>query len=309
MKKHEGKCMHKVVLFLFFLFLNSCAFNNLNVTDEVDKVTIVKYTPYMKHHRAYFTRTNLKVIEDDKKYLYLYNAKENELGILLHRGNQYMLYSLSRPEHPVLTLNVSPKTKFTYALKRFKRKGFDTIASLAEVGYTASVLPRRYKGVKTLLVEVQKYSRLQDLYRQAIQTYNADKIKNIKTTLPKPLIYNYYTRYENLATTQAQMEQLQIIAKKLNLKTTALQKHVPYDYYLKDASLEELSAYLSQRATKDSLSYQQYKMLKRRKIVLKKEKLFNEGSLEDLITAYKINKNPKYKERIMTLMKEAQENQ
>lgn len=301
--------MHKVVLFLFFLLLNGCALSKLNVTDEVDKVTVVRYKPYMKHYRAYFTRTDLKVIKDDKKYLYLYNEKENELGILLHRENQYILYNFSNPEHPALALNVSPKTKFTYALKRFKRKGFNTITSLAEMGYKASVLPRRYKGVKTLLVEVQEYSRLQDLYRQAIQTYNADKIKNIRTTLPKPMIYNYYTHYENLATTQVQMEQLQIIAKKLNLKTTALQKQVPYDYYLKDASFEELSSYLSQRTTRNSHSYQQYKMLKRRKKVLKEEKLFNEGSLEDLITAYKINKNQKYKERIMTLMKEAQEDQ
>ncbi|MCW8821127.1 MAG: hypothetical protein OQK45_02785 [Sulfurovum sp.] len=301
--------MRKVVLFLFFLLLNGCALSNLNVTDEVDKVTVVRYTPYMKHYRAYFTRTDLKVIKNDQKYLYLYNEKEKQLGILLHRESQYILYNLSNPGHPALALKVRPKTKFTYALKRFKRKGFKPITSLAKVGYTASVLPRRYKGVKTLLVEVQEYSRLQDLYRQAIQTYNADKIKNIKTILPKPLIYDYYTRYENLATTQVQMEQLQIIAKKLNLKTIAFQKQVPYDYYLHDASLEELSTYLSQKTTRNSLSYLQYKMLKRRKTVLKEEKLFNEGSLEDLISSYKINKSPKYKERIMILLKEAQEDQ
>ncbi len=298
------------MLFLFFLLLNGCAVNNLNVTDdEVDKVTVVKYTPYMKHYRAYFTRTNLKVIKDDKKYLYLYNAKEHALGILLHRENQYILYNLSNPEQQALILNASPKTKYTHVFKHFKRKGFNTITSLAAVGYTVSVLPRRYKGVKTLLIEVQKYSHLQDLYRQAIQAYNADKIQNITTILPKPLIYDYYTRYEKLATTQAQIEQLQIIAKKLNLKTTALQKQVPYDYYMYEASLEELSTYLSQRTTRNSLSSQQYKMLKRRKKVLQEEKLFNEGSLEDLIAAYKINKKSEYKERIMTLMKEAQEDQ
>lgn len=300
--------MYRIVLFLFFLLLNGCGLNNLFVTDEVNKVTVVKFTPYLKHYRAYFTRTDLKVIKDDKKYLYLYNEKENELGILLHRKNEYILYNLSNPEQQALALKVSPNTKYTYVVKRFKRKGFNTITSLAEVGYTSSVLPRRYKGVKTLFVDVQNYSQLQKIYKQAIETYDATKIKNIKTTLPKPLIYDYYTHYEQLATTQAQMEQLQIIAKKLKLKTTALQKQVPYDYYLKDASLEELSTYLSKRTTRTALSYQQYKMLKQRKIVLQEEKLFTEGSLEDLIAAYKINKNPKYKERIMTLMKEAQEN-
>ena len=75
-----------------------------------------------------------------------------------------------------------------------------------------------------------------------------------------------------------------------------------------DAPLDELSTYISQRATRNSLSYRQYTMLKGRKTFLQEEKLFNEGSLEDLINAYKVNKNPKYKKRIMSLMKEQQEN-
>ncbi len=49
-------------------------------------------------------------------------------------------------------------------------------------------------------------------------------------------------------------------------------------------------------------------MLKRRETSLTEEKLFNQGSLEELIAAYKVNKNPKYKKRIMKLMKETQKN-
>lgn len=295
------------MVFLFFLLLHGCGLNSLFVTDEVNKVTIVKYMPYMKHNRAYFTRTDLKVMEDDKKYLYLYHEEENELGILLHRKNQYILYNLSNPDKQALALNATPKTKYTHVLRKFKHKGFRAIDTLAAVGYTASVSLRRYKGVKTLLVEVKDYSRLQDLYKHAIATYDATKIKNIKTTLPKSLIYDDYMHYEKLATIPAQIEQLQIIAKKLKLETASVKKYAPYAYYLHESSLDELSAYLSQRCTRDTLSYQQYNMLKQRKTVLEEEKLFNEGSLEDLIAAYKINKNPKYKERIMTIMKERQE--
>jgi len=306
--------MRTVVLFLFFFLLSGCSLKNLSVEEEIDKVTVVQYTPYMKHHRAYFTRAELQIIKDDKKYLYLYNAKEKDLGILLHRKNQYILYNLSKPEQQALAINASPKTKYTHALKSFKRKGFNTITSLDAVGYTASVSLRRYKGVKTLLVEIQEYSRLQNLYKQAIKTYNANKIKNIKTKLPKQFVYDYYKRYENRAKTQAQLAQLQIIAQKLQIKTEEKEstqsepvEQESYTYYLEDASLDELSAYISQRATRNALSYHQYTILKGRKTLLQEEKLLHEGSLEDLIAAYKVNKNPKYKKRIMTLIKDTQE--
>jgi len=296
--------MHIVVLFLFFLVLSGCSLNNLFVAGEINKVTVVQHAPYMKHYRAYFTRTELQVIKDNEKYLYLYNVKEKDLGILFHRKNKYILYSLSKPEQQALFIQASPKTKYTHALKSFKRKGFNPITSLDTVGYLVSVAPRRYKGIKTLLVEIQDYSHLQDLYKQAIKTYDANKIKNIKTKLPKQLVYDDYKRYEKRTKSQAQRAQLQIIAQKLQIKT----QEETYTYYLNDAFLDELSAYISQKAAKNSLSYQQYTMLKRRKTFLQEEKLFNEGSLEDLITAYKVNKNPKYKKRIMSLMKDTQEN-
>ena len=297
--------MRIVVLFLFSLLLSGCSLSRLYVPGEINKVTVVEYTPYMKHHRAYFTRTDLKTIKKDQKYLYLYHEKEKDLGLLLHRKNQYILYNLSKPEQPELVLHASPKTTYSRVVKSFKRKGFTPIASLDTVGYIVSVAPRRYKGIKTLLVDIQNYSHLQDLYRQAIKSYNANRVKNIQTKLPKHFVYEYYRRYEKRAKTRRQSDQLQIIAQKLQIKT---QEEI-YSYYLKEASLDALSAYLAQKDTRASLTYRQYTMLKRRKKSLQEEKLFNEGSLEDLIAAYKINKNPKYKKRILLLMKDQQENQ
>ena len=131
----------------------------------------------------------------------------------------------------------------------------------------------------------------------------------MKTKLPKHLVYDDYKRYAKRAKTQTQWTQLQIIAQKLQMTTEEeITQHKPYIYYLNDASFEELSAYMSQRDTKKSLSYQQYTMLKRRKTCLKEENLLNGDSLEDLIAAYKINKNTKYKNRIMSIMKDQQKN-
>jgi hypothetical protein len=300
--------MRTVVMFFFFLLLSGCSLNNLYVAGELNKVTVVQYSSYMKHYRAYFTRTDLQTIKDDQKYLYLYNAKEHNLGILLHRKNQYILYSLSNPEQQALAIKTSPKTTYKHVLKSFKRKGFELITSVDTVGYIVSVAPRRYKGVKTLLVESQDYSHLQKLYQHAIKTYNADKIINIKTKLPKHLVYADYTRYAKRAKTHTQWVQLQIIAQKLQMTTEEKStQYKLYIYYLNDASFEELSTYISHKDTKESLSYKQYTMLKGRKAYLEKEKLLNKGSLEDLIAAYKINKNPKYKNRIMSIMKEQQE--
>jgi len=297
--------MRTVVLFFFFLLLSGCSLESLYVPGEINKVTVVEYTPYMKHHRAYFTRTELEPIKEDQKYLYFYHKKKKDLGLLLHRKNDYILYNLSKPEHPALTLHAGPKTTYSYIVKSFKRRGFAPLDSLTSVGFIAFVAPRRYKGVKTLLVDVQDYSLLQELYKKAIRTYNAIGIKNIQTKLPKQLIYEYYRRYEKRARTQRQLAQLQIIAQKLQIKT---QEEI-YTYYLKDADLDALSEYLSQKETRASLSTRQYRLLKRRKKFLQEEKLFNEGSLEELITAYKKNKDPKYKARIMVLIKEKQENQ
>ena len=297
--------MRTVVLFLSFLVLSGCSLNSLYVPGEINKVTVVEYTPYMKHHRAYFTRTALETITEDQKYLYFYHEKEKDLGLLLHPNNQYILYNLTKPEQPELVLHAGAGTTYSHAVRSFKRKGFTPIASLDTVGYIVSVAPRRYKGVKTLLVEIQNYSQLQELYKEAIRTYNANGVKNIQTKLPKHFVYDHYKRYEKRAKTRTQLDQLQIIAQKLQIKT---QEEI-YTYYLHEASLDALTAYLAQKDTRASLSYHEYTMLKRRKKSLQEEKLFNEGSLEDLIAAYKINKNPKYKKRILSLMKDQQENQ
>ena len=338
--------MQKILLLLFFFLLNGCALNSPFLSGEVDKVYVVKHDSYVKHNRAYFTRIDLKPMRNSNKYLYLYRAKDNNLAILLHRKNKYHLYSLSHPDKKEIIFKTRYKTKDRTVLKNLRRKGYRPI-SPATVGYISRVSMQRYKDVKTLLVEVKDYSRLQKMYKKAIRTYNANNIKYIKTKLPKELIYSYYKQYHKRAKTQRQLEQLQIIARKLQLNSaraiaattkedskketevteaetvpkkveekipekmkvnkvieTPKEVRKPYSYYLKNASYEELNIYLTKSETKNHLTYNQYNQLKDK---LKEERLLQDGSLEEVITAYKKNKDPRYKTRSLELMKKAQE--
>ncbi len=319
--------MKKALLLSLFLLLNGCSFESILALGEVDKVEVVKKNPSVSHYRAYFTRSQLKPIRKNQKYLYFYNKKKKDLAILLHRYDNYYLYSLY---HPKIQTKVMHGTSYYKIKKTLRKKGY-TLSYPTLVGATSKVALRRYKGIKTLLVEVHDYSRLQAKYRQAIKTYDASKIKNLKTKLPHALIASYYDNYLQKAKETQQLEQLKLIAKQLNLnkkenihsKETeaqidkevqdALAKEIPkpnkelaFNYYEKEASFTELDNYLNDKTTKDALSFNQYTQLKQRHAILNEAKILKEGSLEELISIYKINKDPKYKKRILQLMKKVQ---
>ena len=320
--------MQKILLVLFIFLMSGCSIDGLIVWGEINKVQVVKQNSYIKHYRAYFQRTHLHSIRHGKKYLYLYNKKTKDLAILLHPKNKYMMYSFSHPK-TVIRIPSDRKHGYYHMIKVLKRKGY-RVTSPHAVGYTAKVSLRRYKKVKTLLVEVKNYRHLQDMYKKAIRTYNAGKIKNIKTRLPKGLIESYYNTYKAKASTPKQVKQLNIIAGKLhlrqsvsNMKKTPQKKNtdpqtVPspkenttthlYSYYLNHASYYELNNYLSTSEAKSALSYTQYNTLKRKNSQLQEADLLQNGSLEELITAYKKNKNPRYKSKIMQRIKEIQRN-
>ena len=320
--------MQKILLILFIFLISGCSIDGLIVWGEINKVQVVKQNTYIKHYRAYFQRTHLQSIRHGKKYLYFYNKKTRDLAILLHPKNKYMLYSFSHP-NTVIKIPSDRKHRYYHMIKVLKRKGY-RITSPHAVGYTAKVSLRRYKKVKTLLVEVKNYQHLQDIYIKAIRTYNAGKIRNIKTRLPKVLIEPYYKTYKARASTQEQKNQLNIIARKLHLqqsvssKEEIMQKENTqsktsidtkenttkelYSYYLNHASYYELNNYLSTSEAKNALSYTQYHTLKRKNSQLQEEDLLQNGSLEKLITAYKNNKDPRYKSKIMQRIKEIQKN-
>jgi len=296
---------------------------------ELNKVHIVRSNSYVKYYRAYFERQHLHTIRNGKKYLFFYNKKTKDLAVLLHPANKYMLYSFSHP-NLVIKINSSRQHGYRYMLNVLKRKGYRP-TNPHTVGYTTHVALRRYKKVKTLLVEVKDYQRLQSLYKKAIRTHNAKEIKHIRTRLPKVLIYPYYTKYKAQATTWEQLAQLEIIASKLHLnesvsvteelsqkkedndETTTVthennNNEQLYTYYLKNASYYELNNFLSTAEAKNTLTPAQYNNLIAKNNRLKEKNLLENGSLEELITAYKKDKSPKYKAKIMQRIKEIQQN-
>ena len=327
---------------LLFL-LNGCALNRLFLFNEIDKVNVVKYTPHVKHYRAYFTRADLKPVIGKRKYLFLYNEKKHDLALLLKRNSYYYLYSFTYPDKPAPRLKSRGRISRRYLLHYFARMGYH-IANLTRLGFSAKVGLRRYKSVKTLMIAVKDYRKLKALYESAIRHYDAGKVRYIRTPLPKKFISPYLTYYYKRATTEDQKKALWQIAGKLHITlpgatplteeesataeesstaatdpeeanlesiddTDTIATSKPYLYYLHHASLYELSNYLDDPKNRRTLSYAQYHTLKRRLIELQEEQLLQDGSLETLISAYKKNRKPRFKERIMELLKEKQEEQ
>lgn len=332
--------LKKAFLFSLFLLLNGCSLNGPAALEEVDKVQVVSKNASVSHYRAYFIRTQLKPIRDNQKYLYFYNKEKKDLAILLHKNDYYILYSLFHPKASKITIRAHKKTRYSAIAKVLEKQGYHP-SSPQDAGATSLVALRLYKEIKTLLVEVKDYNALQVKYQKAIKSYTAASIQQIKTKLPHSLISEYYDRYYKQAKSDEARGQLKIIAKKLQLDRpqemqnneevkAALAQEIPeeskglekpkeqedtedpkvsalsFTYYIKRASYDELDSYLATSTTKSTLSFNQYAQLEQRYATLKEEKILNESSLEELISAYKVTKNPNYKKRILELMKEVQ---
>ncbi len=328
--------IQKALLLSLLLLLNSCSLDSLIALGEVDKVQVVKKNASYAQYRAYFTRTQLKPIKNNQKYLYFYNKTKKDLAVLLHRYDNYILYSLYHPEAPHMTFKAKKHTRYTHIQRALKKQGY-LLSSPHAVGATSKVGLRKYKGIKTLLIEIKDYRNLQKKYQKAIHSYDARSIVKIKTQLPHVLIDNYFKTYQKKASSEAQRKQLDLIADKLHLHTpesknnnaqeeeikvqealakeipeetvapSAIPENAPFKYYAQEASYHELETYLNDSKTKDSLTFNQYTQLTQRYTALKDKKMLKDGSLEELISSYKTNKNPKYKKRILELMKEAQQ--
>jgi len=326
--------VQKVSLLVLALFLNSCSLESFIALGEVDKVQVVKQNASCSQYRAYFTRTRLKPIKKNQKYLYFYNKKKRDFAVLLHPFNRYILYSFYHPKSSHIVLDTRKHMPYWRIRKKLRKLGY-VLSSPHAVAATSKVGLRKYKGIKTLLIEITDYSALQKKYQKAIRSYKADTILELETELPQTFIHHFFKRYLKKASTNKQKEQLNLIADKLHLKTKKIIKHdnseekrvqkalakevpeevkplsaipksAPFEYYATKASYTELEKYLNNSNTKNIITPNQYTQLEQRYIILKDEKILKHGSLETLISEYKMNKNPKYKQRILELMKTVQ---
>lgn len=112
---------------------------------------------------------------------------------------------------------------------------------------------------------------------------------------------------QEILTPSKPISSIQPKSKKKKKIENNITKKKTYIYYLKQATLNELNSYLSESSTINTLSYTQYNALTMRQKALSEQKLLTNGTLNELLLAYKLTKDEKYKERIMLIMKSKQE--
>ncbi len=290
------------------LLFHGCSINQLFLTDEIDKVTTVRQSRFVKHNRAYFSRENLRLFANKKPYLLLIHQKRHDLGVLLHRGNTYELYRFFSPSKAPLRFKTSRYRLFG----KLAQYGYIPLKDPKEKGYVIHSGLRRYKGVKTYLIDITDYSKLKTRYEDAIRSYQSNILSDIHDNLPKQLIEPYLRYYSQRADTEEKKEEIQHIAKKLQIALDREQtastvvpvtNQTPYHYYRYRASMYELGNYLNTPQSRIDLTPAQYTILQHRLETLQQEKLLQEGSLETLIATYETNHDPRFKRRIMELLK------
>ena len=316
--------MKKLLLLVTLFIFSGCSVNQLFLYDEIDKVHIVNYSSYVKERRAYFTREGLLPIRHGKKYLFLYHPKSRHLYVLLRKRRYFLLYDMSAANREPKKFTTSSTRK---VLRKLRRYGYRTPKNITKLGYVVRTGLRRYKGVKTLMIDVKDYRTLKRRYEEAIRTYNPSKVSGIRTPLPKKMILSYFTSYYKKARTPQQKAALQKIARKLRLGIATKTNGTPqvqeepqqtqpekseqpelieplFPYYLKQAPIDELEEYLDTTQSHSELTRGERSLLEHRLEKMKKEKLIAEAPLERLIEAYKRNQDPAFKKHILARIKE-----
>ena len=223
----------------------------------------------MKEHRAYFTRDGLLPLSHKKKYLFLFHPKHHHLYVLFKKRDYYLLYNLSVPKREPQKLKASSTRNILRLLRKY---GYRYPNDLKKLGFVVHTGLRRYKGVKTIMIDVKYYR---------------------SKTLKQPKVLQENTDSTVLETTQKPEEH------------ELIQPLFPY--YLQQASLSELEHYLSTDRSRE-LTPGERSLLEHRLEKMKKNKLLKEASLETLIEEYKKNQDPEFKKHILSRIKELREN-
>jgi len=299
--------------------MQGCSLQELFLFQEINKITVVRYTSSVKHHRAYFERTALLRVANGKRYLFLYHRKRKDLALILRKKDHYTLYHFFDLSRKPVTLPASKNISARQMLRLFAKKSYRKVDLLKE-GFVVTTGLRRYKGVKTLLIDVKDYRALKKRYEEAIRHYNAGKIRSLSLTPPASMLKATLLHHYALAVNGEQKEQLRIIARKLHiaLPSSPSDSEEPraaipsvtnrdYTYYLHKASMQELKQCLTDPTQTRSLSDGEFLLLRHRLEKMQQEDLLRHGSIEALIKAYKTNKDPRFKQRIFEMMKAKQE--
>jgi len=306
----------KLFLTIISIFLlNSCSLDSILALSQINKIQKVRSTSYTKEYRGYFARKNLKPVTRGRKFIFYYNRHKKDLAVLTHPKGEYIVYSITRSPNKVLHINSSRKKGYRYTNRLLRKRGYRQITPTS-VGYKTYISRRIFKGHKTYYLRAINYQKLIYRYKQAIRTYNYNKVKHIKTKLPHTFIASYFKLYQTSAKTAKEKTQIKLIGIKLNLiKDTISKQEKPsndtkspsmYEQYSKCTSYTKLHKFLHSKKAKESLSYAEFSRLTYKEAKLREDELLKHGSIEELIAEYKRTNNPRYKQKAMQLIKMTQ---
>jgi len=294
---------------LMALVIEGCQTPPLWTSSELNTFQVVSYGYDVRHYRAYFTRADLSLLPNKKRTMFFEHTKHHTLAVLLRRRNRYELYDMSDPSHPKIRFETPKPLSLSALYRRLRRYGYRP-ANLQKLGIQVAIAPRRYRGVKTWMIEIEDFSRLKKRYLKAIKLGQSALVRRLKP-IPAVLIAPELRAAFIAARTPKKRKALIRIARRLriNLPETShpaqtSQSSSPhrFEYYLKRASESELRKILNTSTEKTKINSVQRRALRQRLHQLERDRLLKKGSLDELIDAYRREKDPLLKRRIMELL-------
>jgi hypothetical protein len=303
---------------LFAFFTSGCGnLSNFFSHREVNKVHVISYGKEVKRYRGYFTRTELYRFPSGKRTLFLYHPKRKEIALLLHRKDGFYLHPFRADK--TVAHRYAPKTRASVrkALRHFAKMGYRPLSDPKKEGFIVKTGLRRYKGHKTVMVEVEDYSVLKKHYIEALRHPKSSKLRKLPS-IPASLIKQEIKRaYKNAK--PEEKDAIADLARRLGIVLPGQKEHPTekkpnagtnngksFDYYLQNASEKELRAYLRRSKEEGTLDEVSYRTLEQRLHQLEYKNLLKYGTIDELIEAYRTHKDPRIKKRIMQLLEREQ---
>ena len=126
---------------------------------------------------------------------------------------------------------------------------------------------------------------------------------SLKNVSPTHLFDNFFPKRTKSHLHPSQ-KKVQALRRKQNTYAKIHTFPKTYLYYLRSASLPELRRYLDSGKAAEDLSLREYTLLRARRKGMEEDALIRYGSLKELIAAYDKTRNPRFKARILELMKQ-----
>ena len=300
-------------LTMLVFLLGGCQIPDFTAAFKLNTFHIVSYGNDVRHYRAYFLRKNLTFLPNGRRTLLAVHTKTQSPAIVIRRKGYDEVYDMATYRHIAFREKAS-KHRTLRTLQRFlARRGY-RIVNTRNFGVHLTTGPRKYRGYKTWLIDLKDYSRLKRRYLQALR-HNPCRLKQLKP-IPADLIKKELRLAVSKRLNVSDRTCLYESAKRLHISLPSPQKkptpdrqNPSFSYYISHASEKELRTLLHTKTYKTRFSTFQQRALRQRLRQLEHDRLLKHGSLEELFAAYKHNKDPRIKQRIMQLLEQRQSNE